>query len=283
MAAEAPKTLTNILTHDLYQEEFQIPIRFHASSEEISNFNSDTSNINNNLYLSCEVSEEVSELLTVTSEILTDPKTNLQSAYCRIKFNATYPLSIKFSENIILTTKLQTSTKIFTHETDFHLKIIWAFQSITQETEIKLSKSTPRKEIKYQSNGELEIKETHILRKFLTHTYDNLSNLHVIAIEIPEENENTFEGEIIVFDKKSGQRETVKVGYEPSVGIFEGVKVSFKEGPDMGLTDLFVIVVCLVLIMFAIKIAFDNTKNRDDFSDKILGNSNYNTVYGSNG
>jgi hypothetical protein len=110
-----------------------------------------------------------------------------------------------------------------------------------------------------------------------------MANVHVIAIEIPEDNENTFNGEIIVMNGKTGQRETLKVGYEPSASLFENVKVNFREGPDMGLTDLFVIVVCLVLIMFAIKIAFDNTKNRDDFSDKILGNSNYNTVYGSNG
>jgi hypothetical protein len=131
MSAEAPKTLTNIATHDLYQEEFQIPIRFHASSEEISNFNSDTSNINNNLHLDCELSEEVSELLTITSAILTDPKTGRQDAVCRIKINQSYPLNIKFAENIILTTTLQTPNKIFTHETDFHLKILWAFKSVT--------------------------------------------------------------------------------------------------------------------------------------------------------
>jgi hypothetical protein len=136
MAAEAPKTLTNIPTHDLYQEEFQIPIRFHASSQEISNFNSDTSNINNNLHLLCELSEEVSELLTITSLILTDPKTGRQDAICRIKINQSYPPNIKFAENIILTTKLQTHNKFFTHETDFHLKIIWAFKKITQLTEV---------------------------------------------------------------------------------------------------------------------------------------------------
>jgi len=69
----------------------------------------------------------------------------------------------------------------------------------------------------------------------------------------------------------------------PSASLFENVKVNFTEGPDMGMTDLIVIVVCAILISFAVKIAFDNTKNKDEFSEKYLNsNSNYNTVYGSN-
>lgn len=283
MGSEAPKTLTNIENHELYQEEFQIPIRFHASSEEISDFNNENSNINNNLYLNCEVSEEVSELLSITSDIITDPKTNKQSPVCKIRINPSYPSDIKFAENIILTTKLQTHNKVFTHETDFHLKIVWAFKNMSEVTDIKLSRSANRKEIKYQSNGELEIKETHYLRKFLSHTYDRVTNIHVIAIEIPEDNENTFDGEIIVMNQKTGQKETLNVAYVPSASLFENVKVNFTEGPDMGMTDLVVIIVCGVLISFAVKIAFDNTKNKDEFSEKLLATgSNYNTVYGSN-
>jgi len=146
--------------------------------------------------------------LSISSEIVTDHKTGKQGAVCKIRVNPNYPSNIKFAENIILTTKLQTHNKLFTHETDFHLKVVWAFKNMSEVTEIKLSRGTNRKEIRYQSNGELEIKETHYLRKFLSHTYDRLTNIHVIAIEIPEDNENTFDGEIIVMSPKTGQKET---------------------------------------------------------------------------
>ena len=55
-----------------------------------------------------------------------------QEAFCVVFIKKEYPLSMRFPENIILTTKLYSKDNTeFSYEYDFHFKMLWAFQNLS--------------------------------------------------------------------------------------------------------------------------------------------------------
>lgn len=157
--------------------------------------------------------------------------------------------------------------------------------------QIKLDRNTRTKAITYQTNGELDIKEDSHLASYLTHEFvifcltkiqDNYNNCHVLTINIPEDHQERVEGNILVHNSKTDQKEKLNIVYDMNTSIFDNVNISLKNSSDVGITDALVMLVCMFLLYIAFKTAMTNGKKNDEFNDNILNSrSNYNTVYGS--
>lgn len=158
LSADYSKVLTNISENHYYQEKYEIPIKFYSNDKEVTNFNSEKSHINNNLALSCHLQEELSDLFEVTSVIKdksgdTDSSQDQnsdveQEAFCVVFIKKEYPLNMRFPENIILTTKLYSKDITeFSYEYDFHFKMLWAFQNLSNSKMVNLTRSSRKHEI----------------------------------------------------------------------------------------------------------------------------------------
>jgi len=188
-------------------------------------------------------------------------------------------------------TKLQTENKIFTHETDFKLKIIWGFKNLTGKNVINLAGSKRTAEIRVFSIGPLEIRESSLLRKFLSHKFNRENNVHTISIDIPENAIDVrFEGEIILNNPNTGQREEILINYELNEGYFDDVSMDIGSFLNFGFTDLIMMIVCLSITYAAFNILIRKRgQNKDEFNENIINegngrqNHNYNNVYGNQG
>lgn len=145
-----------------------------------------------------------------------------------------------------------------------------------------MDKNNRKKEITLQNNGALDVKESHYLRQFLSHGYDG-KYLHTILINIPDTVQDKFDGEIVITNPDTNQKETIDVYFEPNASIFDNVNIKISTSTDIGITDVLVMIGCIIQVFIAFKTAYEGRSSKDEFNENILNSkSKYNTVYGTN-